>query len=33
MAGTNGDQTVPAIRISNLAYHYPDGKERFAASN
>jgi cobalt/nickel transport system ATP-binding protein len=27
MAGTNGDQPVPAIRVSGLEYRYPDGKE------
>jgi cobalt/nickel transport system ATP-binding protein len=27
MAGTNGDEPVPAIRLSGLEYRYPDGKE------
>jgi energy-coupling factor transporter ATP-binding protein EcfA2 len=27
MAATNGDQSVPAIRVSGLFYRYPDGKE------
>ncbi len=27
MATTNGDQSVPAIRVSGLEYRYPDGKE------
>ena len=27
MATTNGDQSVPAIRLSGLEYRYPDGKE------
>jgi cobalt/nickel transport system ATP-binding protein len=26
MASTNGDQSVPAIRVSGLEYRYPDGK-------
>jgi cobalt/nickel transport system ATP-binding protein len=27
MATTNGDQSVPAIRVSGLEYRYPDGKD------
>jgi cobalt/nickel transport system ATP-binding protein len=27
MANSNGDQSVPAIRVSGLEYRYPDGKE------
>ena len=27
MTTTNGDQAVPAIRVSGLEYRYPDGKE------
>jgi cobalt/nickel transport system ATP-binding protein len=27
MATTDGDQSVPAIRVSGLEYRYPDGKE------
>ena len=27
MATTNGDRSVPAIRVSGLEYRYPDGKE------
>jgi cobalt/nickel transport system ATP-binding protein len=27
MAGNNGDQAAPAIRVSGLEYRYPDGKE------
>jgi cobalt/nickel transport system ATP-binding protein len=27
MATTNGEQRVPAIRVSGLQYRYPDGKE------
>jgi cobalt/nickel transport system ATP-binding protein len=27
MANSNGDQSVPAIRVSGLEYRYPDGKD------
>lgn len=33
MATNNGDQSVPSIRVSELEYRYPDGKEALSGVN